>query len=320
LNDKNNKKKLRILEDDKNQVQVVDICEQRVNSVKDVLYLIKCGMKVRTHGNRSANQHSSRSHAVLQIILRNNLKKEYGKISLIDLAGSERGKDTSSADRITRRESAQINKSLLALQYCISTLGRRDAHVPFRDSMLTKVLRDSFIGDNSRVCMIAMISPGYSNVEHTLDTLRYASQTMNDKQEPLAELQYGDLIKETDRCRLYYEKIYQETMKKVDFDRENYAKQLVSLIKQHIDDSQAQFQGRLVTFREGLIKQEEKNIDDSQTQFQGRLVTFRENLIKEEEIDRSSHDSATQNHGYNLRIKRERTLSENSLCKKRKKV
>ena len=92
------------------------------------------------------------------------------------MAGSERGKDTSSADRITRMEGAEINKSLLALKECIRALGRRDAHVPFRGSTLTKVLRDSFIGDNSRVCMIAMISPGNSDVEHTLNTLRYADR------------------------------------------------------------------------------------------------------------------------------------------------
>jgi hypothetical protein len=89
------------------------------------------------------------------------------------LAGSERGKDTNSADRITRMEGAEINKSLLALKECIRALGRRDAHVPFRGSTLTKVLRDSFIGENSRVCMIAMISPGNSDVEHTLNTLRF---------------------------------------------------------------------------------------------------------------------------------------------------
>jgi len=173
----NNKKKLRVLEDHKNQVQVVDIREQPLNSVEDVLSLIAYGMNIRTSGTTSANQHSSRSHAVFQIILRSKTtKKEHGKISLIDLAGSERGKDTSSADRITRMEGAEINKSLLALKECIRALGRRDAHVPFRGSTLTKVLRDSFIGDNSRVCMIAMISPGNSDVEHTLNTLRYADR------------------------------------------------------------------------------------------------------------------------------------------------
>ena len=173
----NNKKKLRVLEDHKNQVQIVDIREQPLNTVEDVLSLIQYGMNIRTSGATSANQHSSRSHAVFQIVLRNKAtRREHGKISLIDLAGSERGKDTNSSDRITRMEGAEINKSLLALKECIRALGRRDAHVPFRGSTLTKVLRDSFIGENSRVCMIAMISPGNSDVEHTLNTLRYADR------------------------------------------------------------------------------------------------------------------------------------------------
>lgn len=310
----NNKKKLRVLEDHKNQVQVVDIREQPLNSVEDVLNLIQYGMNIRTSGTTSANQHSSRSHAVFQIILRNKARKEHGKISLIDLAGSERGKDTSSSDRITRMEGAEINKSLLALKECIRALGRRDAHVPFRGSTLTKVLRDSFIGDNSRVCMIAMISPGNSDVEHTLNTLRYAdrvkelgtdevnhlknddhedeeeyrrqynegngitdedydedeyddedvSHAMNDLQETLAELQdmeeqvleaHGDLVRDNHKWMTEYEKIYEETIKVVDYDREEYAKRLDGVITQNIN-LLMNLQKKLVTFKDGLIKEE----------------------------------------------------------------
>lgn len=308
------------MEDHKNQVQVVDIREQPLNSVEDVLSLIQYGMNIRTSGTTSANQHSSRSHAVFQIILRNKAKKEHGKISLIDLAGSERGKDTSSADRITRMEGAEINKSLLALKECIRALGRRDAHVPFRGSTLTKVLRDSFIGDNSRVCMVAMISPGNSDVEHTLNTLRYAdrvkelgtdemnlkkddeegyvddeteynqqyidnnglshseeeddeeyededddvSHAMNDLQQTLAELQdmeeqvlesHGDLIKDSHRWMVEYEKIYEETIKVVDYDREEYAKRLDNVIKQNMEVLM-NLQTKLGLFKEGLIKEE----------------------------------------------------------------
>jgi kinesin family member 2/24 len=165
-------------------------------------------MSIRTSGTTAANSNSSRSHAVLQIILKtsspigsqsnistvpsstsrtntnnNNpavlrrLTKEVGKMSLIDLAGSERGKDTASGDRVQRMEGSEINKSLLALKECIRALGRGDgSHVPFRGSTLTKVLRDSFIGDKSKVCMIAMVSPTHSDVENTMNTLRYADR------------------------------------------------------------------------------------------------------------------------------------------------
>uniref|UniRef100_A0A8B9KT93 Kinesin-like protein n=1 Tax=Astyanax mexicanus TaxID=7994 RepID=A0A8B9KT93_ASTMX len=130
---------------------------------------------LRTSGQTSANAHSSRSHAVFQIILRRKAKM-HGKFSLIDLAGNERGADTSSADRQTRLEGAEINKSLLALKECIRALGRNKPHTPFRASKLTQVLRDSFIGENSRTCMIATISPGMASCENTLNTLRYANR------------------------------------------------------------------------------------------------------------------------------------------------
>lgn len=106
-------------------------------------------------------------------------------MSLIDLAGSERGKDTANGDRLQRMEGSEINKSLLALKECIRALGRGDgSHVPFRGSTLTKVLRDSFIGDKSKVCMIAMVSPTHSDVENTMNTLRYADR--------VKELRTGD--------------------------------------------------------------------------------------------------------------------------------
>merc|ERR1719203_2267994 len=172
------KSKLRVLEDGKQQVVVVGLTEKVVECVEDVLKLIAHGNNMRTSGQTSANQNSSRSHAVFQIILRspNNKKSLFGKFSLIDLAGNERGADTSSANRQTRMEGAEINKSLLALKECIRALGRKGGHLPFRASKLTQVLRDSFIGEKSKTCMIAMVSPGLSSCEHTLNTLRYADR------------------------------------------------------------------------------------------------------------------------------------------------
>ncbi|XP_039659708.1 kinesin-like protein KIF2A isoform X3 [Perca fluviatilis] len=171
----NRKAKLRVLEDGKQQVQVVGLQEKDVKCTEEVLKLIEVGNSCRTSGQTSANAHSSRSHAVFQIILRRK-GKMHGKFSLIDLAGNERGADTSSADRQTRLEGAEINKSLLALKECIRALGRNKPHTPFRASKLTQVLRDSFIGENSRTCMIATISPGMTSCENTLNTLRYANR------------------------------------------------------------------------------------------------------------------------------------------------
>ncbi|KAK9890088.1 hypothetical protein WA026_008898 [Henosepilachna vigintioctopunctata] len=191
----NNKAKLRILEDGKQQVQVVGLTELVVISTEDVLKLIQKGNQARTSGQTFANMNSSRSHAVFQIYLRsnNNMHKIHGKFSLIDLAGNERGADTSSSNRQTRMEGAEINKSLLALKECIRALGRKGAHLPFRVSKLTQVLRDSFVGNNSRTCMIAMVSPGVNSCEHTLNTLRYADRV---KELGGGDLQTNDRINE----------------------------------------------------------------------------------------------------------------------------
>ncbi|CAH1962585.1 unnamed protein product [Acanthoscelides obtectus] len=174
----NGKQTLRILEDGRQQVQVVGLTEKTVSSVNEVLHLIKIGNEERASGQTSANVNSSRSHAVFQICLRSkrNPKKIHGKFSLIDLAGNERGADTFFSSKITKMEGSEINQSLLTLKECIRALGRKGAHLPFRGSKLTQVLRDSFIGANNKTCMIAMVSPGVGSCENSLNTLRYADR------------------------------------------------------------------------------------------------------------------------------------------------
>uniref|UniRef100_A0AAY4A036 Kinesin-like protein n=1 Tax=Denticeps clupeoides TaxID=299321 RepID=A0AAY4A036_9TELE len=157
----NKKAPLRVLEDEKQQVQVVGLKEVEVSSVDNVIKLIEKGSACRTSGQTFANAQSSRSHAVLQVILRRH-KCLHGKFSLVDLAGNE------------RVFSSLFRKYTYLVNECIRSLGKNNEHIPFRMSKLTQVLRDSFIGENSRTCMIAMISPGMSSCEYTLNTLRYA--------------------------------------------------------------------------------------------------------------------------------------------------
>jgi len=78
-------------------------------------------------------------------------------------------------------EGAEINKSLLALKECIRALDTKSSHVPFRSSKLTMVLRESFLGENSKIVMIACINPGSSSADHTLNTLRYAERLKSEK-------------------------------------------------------------------------------------------------------------------------------------------
>ena len=103
-------------------------------------------------------------------------------MSFIDLAGSERGADTSEATKKTRQDGAEINKSLLALKECIRALDKDQKHTPFRGSKLTQVLKDSFVG-NCKTVMIANVSPGASCWENTLNSLRYADRVKELKNE-----------------------------------------------------------------------------------------------------------------------------------------
>ncbi|KXS20169.1 kinesin-domain-containing protein [Gonapodya prolifera JEL478] len=173
----NHRKKLFAREDGKQQVCIAGLAEFDVDNVEKLMQIFEYGNQARSTGQTGANEDSSRSHAILQICLkhRRNPKKVEGKFSFIDLAGSERGADRGETDRQTRMEGSEINKSLLALKECIRALDQDSKHTPFRQSKLTQVLKDSFIG-NSRTCMIATVSPNSGNSEHTLNTLRYADR------------------------------------------------------------------------------------------------------------------------------------------------
>lgn len=180
-------------EDGKKQVCIVGLQEFEVSDVQIVKEYIEKGNAARSTGTTGANEESSRSHAILQLAVKKHIPvadtrrqrdrdaieakntKLVGKMSFIDLAGSERGADTTDNDKQTRIEGAEINKSLLALKECIRALDNDQIHIPFRGSKLTEVLRDSFVG-NSRTVMISCISPSSGSCEHTLNTLRYADR------------------------------------------------------------------------------------------------------------------------------------------------
>ncbi|XP_054843050.1 kinesin-like protein KIF24 [Eublepharis macularius] len=171
----NGRKRLFAREDSKHIVQIVGLREVQVDAVNLLLEVILKGGKERSTGATGVNSDSSRSHAIIQIQIKDTANRVFGRISFIDLAGSERAADARDSDRQTKMEGAEINQSLLALKECIRALDQEHAHTPFRQSKLTQVLKDSFIG-NSKTCMIANVSPSHIATEHTLNTLRYADR------------------------------------------------------------------------------------------------------------------------------------------------
>lgn len=143
------KKQLRVLEDGKQQIQVAELWEEEVASVEDVIKLTEMGSKCCTSSRPLPTLTPPEDMPSFRPYSRRERGYLYAKFFLIDLAGKKRGADISTADRQTRLEWSDVNKSLLALKECIRALGHNRAHTPFRASKLTQVPRDSFIVENS---------------------------------------------------------------------------------------------------------------------------------------------------------------------------
>ncbi|XP_061910314.1 kinesin-like protein KIF1B isoform X22 [Entelurus aequoreus] len=198
LNPKN-KGNLRVREHPLLGPYVEDLSKLAVTSYTDIADLMDAGNKARTVAATNMNETSSRSHAVFTIVFtqkkhdsETDLSTEkVSKISLVDLAGSERA-DSTGATGTRLKEGANINKSLTTLGKVISALAEVDNStskskkkkktdfIPYRDSVLTWLLREN-LGGNSRTAMVAALSPADINYDETLSTLRYADRAKNIK-------------------------------------------------------------------------------------------------------------------------------------------
>ncbi|XP_049297472.1 kinesin-like protein KIF18A [Anopheles funestus] len=166
------------LREDANGVVVSGLVLKQIHNATELLELLALGNRNRTQHPTDANAESSRSHAIFQVHIR-MVEKKTGqkrtvKLSMIDLAGSERAASTKGVG-IRFKEGANINKSLLALGNCINKLADGLKHIPYRDSNLTRILKDS-LGGNCQTVMIANISPSSLTYDDTYNTLKYASR------------------------------------------------------------------------------------------------------------------------------------------------
>eukprot|EP00656_Telonema_subtile_P013496 TRINITY_DN1685_c0_g1_i2.p2 TRINITY_DN1685_c0_g1~~TRINITY_DN1685_c0_g1_i2.p2 ORF type:complete len:186 (-),score=53.23 TRINITY_DN1685_c0_g1_i2:119-676(-) len=160
------------------------------------------------------NATSSRSHSIVMLRLHQYTSQSdeggrHCKIVLVDLAGSERPAFAAGGDEARFREGIEINKSLTALGNVISALAEGRKHVPFRDSVLTCLLRES-LGGNSRTAMLAALSPAAINYDETMSTLRFADRAKNIKNqasvnEDPAEARIREMQEEIDRLRAQLE-------------------------------------------------------------------------------------------------------------------
>ncbi|XP_043978903.1 kinesin-like protein KIF1B isoform X7 [Gambusia affinis] len=198
LNPKN-KGNLRVREHPLLGPYVEDLSKLAVTSYTDIADLMDAGNKARTVAATNMNETSSRSHAVFTIVFTQKkhdsetdlTTEKVSKISLVDLAGSERA-DSTGAKGTRLKEGANINKSLTTLGKVISALAevdnctskskkkKKSDFIPYRDSVLTWLLREN-LGGNSRTAMVAALSPADINYDETLSTLRYADRAKNIK-------------------------------------------------------------------------------------------------------------------------------------------
>ncbi len=175
---KNSKKKsLEIKRDKDGQIVVAGLTKQPVNSLKDVVKLLKSGNDSRATAATDLNEHSSRSHMVLTVEVKSGIvgqEPTTGTLYLVDLAGSERVRK-SAVEGQELKEATHINKSLSALGNVMEALDRKASHVPYRDSKLTYLLQDS-LGGNSRTMMVVTVCPTSLTSDETSHALQFATR------------------------------------------------------------------------------------------------------------------------------------------------
>ncbi|KAK8581511.1 hypothetical protein V6N13_144533 [Hibiscus sabdariffa] len=206
------KKPIALMEDGKGGVFVRGLEEELVTTANEIYKILEKGSAKRHTAETLLNNQSSRSHSIFSITI--HIKEctpegeemiKCGKLNLVDLAGSE-NISRSGAREGRAREAGEINKSLLTLGRVINALVEHSGHVPYRDSKLTRLLRDS-LGGKTKTCIIATISPSIHCLEETLSTLDYAHRAKNIKNKPeinqkmMKSALINDLYSEIDRLR-----------------------------------------------------------------------------------------------------------------------
>ncbi|KAJ6300173.1 hypothetical protein OIU76_021047 [Salix suchowensis] len=219
--DDKSRKPIALMEDGRGGVFIRGL-EQEVVCTADRIYkILEKGSAKRHTADSLLNMQSSRSHTIFSITI--HVKEsssngeelmKCGKLNLVDLAGSE-NVVRSGAKEGRVREAGEINKSLLTLGRVINALVEHSGHVPYRDSKLTRLLRDS-LGGNTKTCIIATVSPSIHSLEETLNTLDYAHRAKKIKNRPEVNQRVAkselikDLYKEIERLR---QEIYDEREK-----------------------------------------------------------------------------------------------------------
>ncbi|XVE75941.1 hypothetical protein DITRI_Ditri12bG0132500 [Diplodiscus trichospermus] len=284
------KKQLPLMEDGKGGVLVRGLEEEIVASASEIFTLLERGSAKRRTAETLLNKQSSRSHSLFSITI--HIKEatpegeeliKCGKLNLVDLAGSENISRSGTRDG-RAREAGEINKSLLTLGRVINALVEHLGHIPYRDSKLTRLLRDS-LGGRTKTCIIATVSPAVHCLEETLSTLDYAHRAKNIKNKPEVNLKmmkstlikdlYGEIerlkaevyaAREKNGVYIPKEQYYQEeSERKAMADQ---IEQMVILLETHqkkLEELQDKYVGQLQQCSDlsGKLETTEKNLNET---------------------------------------------------------
>ncbi|KAH0470314.1 hypothetical protein IEQ34_000037 [Dendrobium chrysotoxum] len=303
------KKPIALMEDGKGGVFVKGMEEEMVRSADEIYRILDKTSARRQTVETLLNKRSSRSHSIFSITI--HLKKftqegeeviKTGKLNLVDLAGSVNVLRSGSVEG-RARDAGEINRSLLTLGRVINALVEESSHIPYRDSKLTRLLRDS-LGGKTKACIIANISPSIQCLEETLSTLEYAHRARSIKNKPeinqkiMKSVLMKDLYCEIDRLKkeviatrekkdIYIpgniflqegeKKAMAEKMEHIQVELESKDKQLIVL--QELHDSQQQLTAELIEKIENSqnkLKGYEKVILDQEEQYQKAKYAIRE--------------------------------------------
>ncbi|XP_061748223.1 kinesin-like protein KIF13B isoform X2 [Nerophis ophidion] len=252
-----------------------------VASYKDIESLMSEGNKSRTVAATNMNEESSRSHAVFNIILTHTLTdvqsgtsgEKVSRLSLVDLAGSERAAKTGAAgERL--KEGSNINKSLTTLGLVISALAEQGTaknktkFVPYRDSVLTWLLKDC-LGGNSRTAMVATVSPAADNYEETLSTLRYADRAKS--------IVNHAVVNEDPNARIIRE--LREEVEKLRVQLTQAESLKAPELKERLEESEKLIQEMTITWEDKLRKTEEV-AQERQKQLESLGISLQSSGIK----------------------------------------
>ncbi|KAH9712652.1 kinesin-like protein KIN-14R [Citrus sinensis] len=300
-------KKLEIKQSSEGSHHVPGIVEANVNSIREAWNVLQTGSSARAVGSNNVNEHSSRSHCMLCIMVRakNLISGECtkSKLWLVDLAGSERLTRTDvQGDRL--KEAQNINRSLSALGDVIYSLATKSSHIPYRNSKLTHLLQDSLGGD-SKTLMFVQISPSEQDLSETLSSLNFATQVRG--------VELGPARKQIDTSELQKMKVMvarqdsrskDESLRKLEENLQNlenrakYKDQTYKNQQEKVKELEGQ-----VSLKSNLHDQSDKQASQLLERLKGReelcstlqiKVKDIENKLKEQERESESHSISLQ--------------------------